>query len=75
MPITGRVAFKPTSSIFKTQETLTLDGEQTSFQLPQGSRHDPCVAIRAVPVVKAMCSLVLADAILMNQAIRLNVEI
>lgn len=71
MPIIGRVAFKPASSIMKPQETLTLSGEQSLFQLPAGSRHDPCVAIRAVPVVEAMVALVLADAILLNRCAKL----
>lgn len=66
MPLEGRVVFKPTSSIALPQETLTLSGEETLLQLPEGSRHDPCVAIRAVPVVEAMCALVIADALLMN---------
>ena len=41
------------------------------FKLPKGSRHDPCVAIRAVPVVEAMLALVLADALLMNRCAQL----
>ncbi|MGZ3633921.1 MAG: chorismate synthase, partial [Parachlamydiaceae bacterium] len=71
MPLVGRVAFKPTSSIMKPQETVTLTGENATFQLPQGSRHDPCVAIRAVPIVEAMTALVLADALLLNRCIKL----
>ena len=71
MPIIGRVAFKPTSSIMKPQETLTISGEQASFQLPDGSKHDPCVAIRAVPIVEAMAALVLADALLLNRCVKL----
>lgn len=71
MPIAGRVAFKATSSIMQTQETLTTEGQPALFQLPQGSRHDPCVAIRAVPIVEAMVALVLADAILLNRCARL----
>lgn len=71
MPVIGRVAFKPTSSIMKPQETVTTSGETASFQLPEGSRHDPCVAIRAVPVVEAMAALVLADALLLNRCSRL----
>lgn len=70
MPIIGRVAFKPTSSIMKPQTSLTIEGESVLFQLPEGSRHDPCVAIRAVPVVKAMLALVLADALLLNRCSR-----
>lgn len=71
MPIVGRVAFKPTSSIMKAQETLTTSKEESIFKLPEGSRHDPCVAIRAVPVVEAMVSLVLADALLLNRCAKL----
>lgn len=71
MPITGRVAFKPTSSIALKQKTIDLQGQPQVFQLPPGSRHDPCVAIRGVAVVRAMCYLVLADALLMNQVVRL----
>lgn len=71
MPIVGRVAFKPASSIKKKQETLTITGEKASIELPSGSRHDPCVAIRAVPVVEAMVALVLADALLLNRCARL----
>lgn len=71
MPIIGRVAFKPTSSIMKPQETLTTTGEKAPFQLPTGSRHDPCVAIRAVPIVEAMIALVLVDAILLNRCVKL----
>lgn len=67
MPLILRVAFKPTSSIQKTQKTLSTQGEKSSFTLPQGSRHDPCVAIRAVPIVEAMAALCLVDAILLNQ--------
>lgn len=71
MPLMGRVAFKPTSSIVKPQESLTTEGEHASFQLPVGSRHDPCVAIRAVPVVEAMVALVLIDALLLNRCVKL----
>ena len=66
-PLHFRVAFKPTSSIRKTQQTATLSNEATSFELPPHSRHDPCVAIRAVPVVEAMAALVLADCLLIHQ--------
>ena len=61
MPVVCRVAFKPTSSIGLIQQTVDLEGMPTTYQLPEGSRHDPCVTIRAVPVVRAMMLLVLAD--------------
>ena len=71
MPLTLKVAFKPTSSILKPQNTLSIDKVPKDFNLPQGSRHDPCVAIRAVPVVEAMAALVLVDALLLNKAAKL----
>lgn len=71
-PLHFRVAFKPTSSIKKPQETVNLNGEKEIFQLPEAGRHDPCVAIRAVPIVEAMTALVLADAVLMNRCAKLE---
>lgn len=66
MPIVGRVAFKPTSSIKKVQNTVDLEGRSVDLKLPEGSRHDPCLAIRAVPVVEAMAALVMADLLRMG---------
>jgi chorismate synthase len=54
-----RVAIKPTSSIRIERETLTKDLEPT--RVSTKGRHDPCVAIRGVPVAEAMAALVLAD--------------
>lgn len=68
MPLVFRVPFKPTSSIQKPQATLTTEKTPTTFTLPKGSRHDPCVAIRAAPVVEAMTALVLVDALLKQGA-------
>lgn len=65
-----KVAFKPTSSIMKAQKTTTFKNSDAVFSLPAGSRHDPCVAVRAVAVVQAMCRLVLADAYLFAQSAR-----
>lgn len=56
MPILLRVAFKPPSSIMRPQATVDVDGRESTLEMPQGSRHDPCVAIRAVPVVEAMAA-------------------
>ncbi|MBI3236334.1 MAG: chorismate synthase, partial [Chlamydiales bacterium] len=68
MPLTIQIPFKPTSSIAKPQKTLNTQKEESPFTLPEGSRHDPCVAIRAVPIVEAMTALVLIDALLMDRA-------
>ncbi|MCF8302791.1 MAG: chorismate synthase [Bacteroidales bacterium] len=59
------VAFKPVSSIGKQQQTVDKKGKSQSFQV-QG-RHDVCVVPRAVPIVKAMAALVLADHYLLNK--------
>jgi chorismate synthase len=61
LPIVVRTAFKPTSSIACCQRTVNREGQAATLTIPPGSRHDPCVAIRAVPVVEAMMALVLAD--------------
>ena len=65
-PVTARVAFKPTSSILTPRRTITRDG--TEADLRTKGRHDPCVALRAVPVVEAMAACVLADAFLRHRA-------
>ncbi len=71
MLLYGRVAFKPTSSIKKIQETVSLDKQQAPFELPEGSRHDPCIALRATPVIEAMLALVLADTLLLHRCSKL----
>ncbi|NGX53694.1 MAG: Chorismate synthase [Chlamydiae bacterium] len=71
MPLTFKVAFKPTSTIQKSQESVTHSGEKVTLKLPKGSRHDPCVVFRALPVVEAMAALVLADALLLNRAAKI----
>ncbi|HEY4030440.1 MAG TPA: chorismate synthase [Caulobacteraceae bacterium] len=65
-PVTARVAFKPTSSILTPRQSINQRGEPIEV-LTKG-RHDPCVALRAAPVVEAMAALVLADALLMHRA-------
>lgn len=59
-------ALKPTSSISVPGETITVDGETTDI-VTKG-RHDPCVGIRAVPIVEAMLAIVLMDHCLRNRA-------
>jgi chorismate synthase len=64
-PIVIRVAFKPTATIRKEQQTINDRGEATT--LAAKGRHDPCVLPRAVPMVEAMVALVLADHLLRQQ--------
>jgi chorismate synthase len=61
----ARVAFKPTSSILSPRQTINEDGQE--IDLRTKGRHDPCVGIRAVPVVEAMTACVLADAFLRHR--------
>ncbi len=61
-----RVAFKPTATIAKPQETVTMAGEPATLRAK--GRHDPCVLPRAVPMVEAMAALVLADHWLRQRA-------
>ena len=63
--VTARVAFKPTSSILSPRQSVNEDGE--AIELRTKGRHDPCVGIRAVPVVEAMTACVLADAFLRHR--------
>ena len=60
-----RIAFKPTATIAKTQQTVTVSGE--AAELAARGRHDACVLPRAVPMVEAMASLVICDHLLRQQ--------
>ena len=64
-PISFRVAFKPTSSIRKAQQTFNFEkGEMDSLEVP--GRHDVCFALRAPVVVEAMTAIALADLALVK---------
>lgn len=64
-PITFRVAFKPTSSIRKAQQTFNFQtGRMDSLEVP--GRHDVCFALRAPVVVEAMTAIVMADMVLLK---------
>ncbi|MCH8616067.1 chorismate synthase [Sphingomonas sp. SM33] len=65
-PVVVRTAFKPTSSILTPMPTIDREGNET--EISTKGRHDPCVGIRAVPVVEAMMALVLADQKLLHRA-------
>lgn len=67
--IVFRVAFKPTSTIARPQQTVTSAHEAATIE--PGGRHDPCVLPRAVPIVEAMAALVLCDHALRQRAIEI----
>lgn len=58
-PLRVAVALKPTSSIRIPGQSLNTQGE--AVQVVTTGRHDPCVGIRATPIVEAMLALVLID--------------
>lgn len=66
-PVDFRVAFKPTATIAKPQQTI--DKNLAPAQVVGKGRHDPCVLPRAVPIVEAMAAIVAADALLRQRAI------
>jgi chorismate synthase len=63
MPVTARLAFKPTPSIGKPQKSIDYRN-LTDAEMGVKGRHDPCVAVRAVPVVEAVTAIVLMDMLL-----------
>ena len=63
MPIVLRAAVKPTPSIGKPQQTVSLSRMENA-ELTIHGRHDPCIAHRAVPVVEAVTAAVLLDMLL-----------
>lgn len=62
MPLIARVALKPTPSIGIEQDSVDLDKKENT-KLTVTGRHDPCVAVRAVPIVEAAVALGLLDCI------------
>lgn len=65
-PITARIAIKPTPSIL--QPLASLDETGTPVQVQTVGRHDPCVGLRAAPVIEAVAALVLMDCALQQRA-------
>ena len=60
MSVTFRAAFKPTPSIAKPQKSIDYEtGEETELVIK--GRHDPCVVVRAVPVVEAAAAIAVYD--------------
>ena len=63
MPLTFRVAIKPTPSIAMEQESVYLDKVE-SARIEIKGRHDPCIVPRALPCVAAVAAIVVYDAVL-----------
>ncbi len=65
-----KVHFKPTPSIFISQETITTQNEEVNCELK--GRHDPCVAVRGSVVAESMAALVIADMVLLNMGRKID---
>jgi chorismate synthase len=71
MPLRFRAAFKPTSSIPLSQQTVDLrTGEPAKLKVK--GRHDPCIVPRAVPVVEAVAACVLLDLMIERRGMLLR---
>ena len=65
MPIVFRAAFKPTPSIARKQRTVDfVNGADAEIEIK--GRHDPCVVVRAVPVVEAAAAIAVLDLLYEN---------
>ena len=66
MPLLFQVAVKPTPSIGRPQESVSLSRRENTTLIIHG-RHDPCIVPRAVPCVEAAAAIALYDALLEQQ--------
>ncbi len=73
-PIKIRAYFKPTPSIYRTQETVSKNekGEFENTELTIEGRHDPVIVPRAVVVVECMTAITVFDALLENMGARMD---
>ncbi len=70
MPVIFSVVMKPTPSIFVEQDTVDLESGQNA-KLSIKGRHDPCIAIRAVPVVEAAAAIACTSLLLDSEGRKL----
>lgn len=66
MPIVFRAAFKPTPSISMAQDSVDVKKGERVTTSTRG-RHDPCIVVRACPVVEAVTALCILDSLLGGQ--------
>ncbi len=60
MPVVFNVAFKPTPSISLKQKSISFSKKE-DVELSTKGRHDPCIAVRAVPCVEAIAAIAISD--------------
>ena len=64
-----RTAVKPVPSIYQTQQTIDIEGNECNMLIE--GRHDVCLCPRIVPVIEAMTAITIADMILRNRSSRI----
>lgn len=69
-PLVMRVAFKPTPSVYKTQQTVNNQQEEIAINIK--GRHDPIIVPRAVVVVESMAALTILDALMENMTAKMD---
>ena len=69
MPVIFSVGIKPTPSIFTEQDSVDLK-EKCDTKLSIKGRHDPCIAVRAVPVIEACTAIAVTQLYLKNEGER-----
>ena len=67
MPVIFQAAVKPTPSIGKAQQSVSMKDKENRELVVHG-RHDPCIVPRAVPVVEAAAAIAIYDLVLSNTA-------
>ena len=67
MPVVFRAAFKPTPSIAKEQDSVDIRSGK-AVKLSVKGRHDPCIVLRAVPVVEAAAAAAIYDLIRIRES-------
>jgi chorismate synthase len=70
-PLMARVAFKPTSSIVRPQDSVRKNLEEIEFTLRKG-RHDPCVGVRAGVTLESRLAIELLNAVLSHATRRID---
>ena len=63
MPVVFSTVIKPTSSISQKQKTVNLE-DMTNAELVIKGRHDPCIVVRAVPVIESATAIAIADLLI-----------
>lgn len=65
MPLIFNLVVKPTPTISKEQNTVSIS-KMDNAKLTAKGRHDPCIALRVLPVIECATALVIYDLICEN---------